>query len=104
MHKDEPWCRWTGAARLELRVRVQPRASRDELVGPHGDALKVRITAPPVEGQANKHLLRFLAKLFDVPRAQVQLEHGATGRVKRITVYDPRRLPEGIPSRSETDA
>lgn len=90
------WYRWQSPTELVLQVRVQPRASRDEIVGPHGEALKVRITAPPVEGRANEHLLRFLAAAFGVARRQVQLAQGAGSRVKRITVSSPAQLPGGI--------
>jgi len=97
MSPATPWCRWASAEKLVLQLRVQPRASRDEIVGAHGDALKVRITAPPVDGQANEHLLRFLAKSFAVPRSRISLEQGASGRVKRVTVCSPQRLPDDVP-------
>jgi uncharacterized protein len=67
-------------------VRVQPRASRTELAGRHGDALKVRISAPPVDGAANDALVRFLADRLGVPRSSVRLEAGATGRTKILAV------------------
>ena len=67
-------------------MRVQPRASRTELAGTHGDALKVRLTAPPVDGAANEALIRFLADRLDVPRAAVRLEAGAAGRWKLVAV------------------
>lgn len=92
----DAWYRWASATELSLRIRVQPRASRDEIVGAQGDALKVRLTAPPVDGKANAQLLRFLADTFDVPPSRVALEQGAGARVKRITIRAPRRLPEGI--------
>lgn len=91
----QQWYRWEGET-LVLRVRAQPRASRDELVGPHGDTLKVRITASPVEGKANVHLLRFLAKVFQVPASRVELRSGATGRNKCIAVHRPAALPAAI--------
>ena len=69
-----------------LRVKVQPRASRDEVVGPHGDGLKIRITAAPVAGAANKHLLKFLAKKLRVPRSQMSITSGATSRAKSIAI------------------
>jgi len=87
--------RWEGDA-LVLNVRVQPRASRDEIVGPHGDSLKVRITAPPVDGKANAHLVKYLAKAFGVPRARVTLLGGESGRDKRLRIDDPGRLPTCI--------
>ena len=91
-----PWYQWDGAA-LILCVRVQPRASRDEIVGPHGEELKVRITAPPVDGQANAHLIKFLAKTCRVGRAQVSLLSGESGRSKRLRIETPQVLPPGVP-------
>jgi len=69
-----------------LRVQVQTRASRDEVVGPHGDALKIRITAAPVAGAANKHLLKLLAKRLKVARSQMSIASGATSRAKSIAI------------------
>jgi len=87
------WYRWDGED-LVLTIKVQPRASRDELAEPLGDALKVRITAPPVDGKANAHLIGFLAKTFGVAKSAVLLESGDTGRNKRLRVKKPRRVPE----------
>lgn len=88
------WYQWQGE-QLLLSVRVQPRASKDEIVGPHGTAsLKVRITAPPVDGKANTHLIKFLAKSFGVAKSQVALVSGTTGRDKRLAINGPKRLPE----------
>ncbi len=89
---SEPWYQWQGDD-LALKVRVQPRASRDEIVGPHGDSLKVRITAPPVDGKANAHLIRYLAGAFGVGKGEVQIAAGETGRDKRLVINHPRRLP-----------
>jgi hypothetical protein len=69
-----------------LEVQVQPRASRDEVVGTHGDGLKIRITAAPVAGAANKHLLKFLAKKLRVARSQMSIASGATSRAKSIAI------------------
>jgi len=90
-----PWYSWQGTA-LILTVRVQPRASRDEIVGVHGEQLKIRLTAPPVDGKANQTLLKFLAKFCGVPTRQVTLLSGDSGRNKRIRIDQPRRLPEGV--------
>lgn len=88
------WYQWQGE-RLLLNVRVQPRASQDEIVGPHGtESLKVRITAPPIDGKANAHLIKFLAKAFGVPKNQVELIKGTTGRDKRLAISNPKCLPE----------
>lgn len=69
-----------------LRVRVSPRASRDGLGGEPDGALVVRLTAPPVEGEANAALVGFLARRLDVPRRAVTLRHGARGRDKTLHV------------------
>jgi len=71
---------------IRIRIHVQPRASRTELGGRHGDALKIRLAAPPVDGAANKELLDFLATRLGVPRRAVQLERGTTSREKSVTV------------------
>jgi uncharacterized protein (TIGR00251 family) len=61
---------WDGQD-LILDLHVQPRASRDEIVGVIGDRLKVRITAPPVDGKANQHLIAYLAKQFRVAKSDL---------------------------------
>ena len=87
------WYQWQGDTLL-LSVRLQPRASCDEIIGPHGaESLKVRITAPPVDGKANRHLIQFLAKAFGVAKGQISLVSGATGRDKRLAIIAPARLP-----------
>lgn len=89
---DTPWYRWEGDDLL-LSLRIQPRASKDELVGPHGDHYKVRITAPPVEGKANDLLVKFLAKSFGVSRSQVTLVSGENARNKRVCITKPSKTP-----------
>ncbi|WP_419164050.1 DUF167 domain-containing protein [Candidatus Palauibacter sp.] len=69
-----------------LRVRVQPRAGRTEVAGAHGDALRVRVAAPPVDGAANRALVRFLARRLRLPRSAVELRSGHRGRVKSVWV------------------
>jgi len=87
------WYQWQGE-RLILSVRLQPRASCDEIVGPHGtESLKIRITAPPVDGKANQHLIKYLAKAFGVAKGQVTLLSGTTGRDKRLAIDSPSKLP-----------
>jgi len=78
---------------LILTLRIQPKASRDEVCGEHGEAIRIRITAPPVEGRANTHLIGFLAKLFKVPKGRVSLISGEGGRDKVVRVQSPRELP-----------
>ena len=71
---------------VTFAVRVVPRANRNEIVGVHGDALKVRLTAPPVKGKANDALIAFLAKRLGVRKRQVEIVAGATSRRKMIRV------------------
>lgn len=71
---------------VRLRLHVQPRASRTELVGPFGDALKIRIAAPPVEGAANAELIRFLARILGVRAAAIEIVSGTDGRRKTVKV------------------
>jgi uncharacterized protein (TIGR00251 family) len=72
-----------------LAVRVTPRASKNEIVEILSDGtVKVHLTAPPVEGKANEALLKFLAKVLDVPQRQLEVIAGAGGRDKLISVID----------------
>jgi uncharacterized protein (TIGR00251 family) len=90
------WYRWEDDT-LILSIRLQPRASCDEIVGPHGaESLKVRITAPPVDGKANQHLIKYLAKTFGVSKGQVTLLKGQSGRDKLLAITAPSRFPAGI--------
>ncbi len=86
------WYRWEEDD-LILSLRVQPRSRKDEFIAPHGDHYKVRITAPPVEGKANDHILRFLAKSFGVKRSQVSMQSGQTSRNKLFRIHAPDRFP-----------
>ena len=71
---------------LEIMIHAQPRASRSEVVGLHGDALKVRLAAPPVDGAANAELIRVMAKVLGVPKSSVEVTHGHSGRSKVVRV------------------
>lgn len=75
-----------GDGRLTLRLYVQPGAGRSEAVGRHGDALKVRVAAPPERGRANEACRKLLAELFDVKEAAVALVGGETSRAKRFAL------------------
>jgi uncharacterized protein (TIGR00251 family) len=81
---------------LILKLYIQPKASRDSLVGLHGDEIKIAITAPPVDGKANIHLAKFLAKQFKVAKRQITIEKGVLGRHKQIRIRNPGQLPELI--------
>src|SRR5262249_25558895 len=71
---------------IRLTVHLQPNASKSELGGLHGDALKIRIAAPPVHGAANAALIAFLAEPLGVPRDSVRLVSGASSRRKRLEI------------------
>ncbi|HEU4855426.1 MAG TPA: DUF167 family protein [Nitrosospira sp.] len=82
--------------RLILTLHIQPGARRTEVVGPHGDALKIKLAAPPVEGAANAALLAFLAGVFGVPQRQVILRQGARSRRKIVEIRNALRGREGL--------
>lgn len=71
-------------ASVSLSVHVQPKASRTRIAGLHGDALKLCITSPPVDGKANVEVIQFFAKLFKIPKAAVILASGEASRDKRL--------------------
>lgn len=77
---SEPIERCDGGVRLHLHV--QPGAKRTEFAGRHGDAIKIRVHAPPVEGKANDELIRFLSETFSVARSSVVLVRGDKSRAK----------------------
>lgn len=81
---------------LLLRLKVQAKASKDEFCDVMENSLKVRITAPPVDGKANQHLIAFLAKQFKVSKSKVTLLSGETNREKRFRISSPKFLPPFI--------
>jgi len=87
------WRREDGAA-LVLCLHVQPGAKRTQVAGTHGDALKIRLAAPPVDGRANAELLRYLADAFGVPLRQVTLVRGESSRQKTVRVESPAQRPD----------
>ncbi len=85
----------TRSGAVRFHVHVRPRASRTECAGLHGDAVKVRVAAPPVEGAANAELIAFLARKLGVPRSAVRIVTGDRGRRKTVEVtgVDPDQVP-----------
>ena len=81
---------------LLLDVRVQPRASRSEIAGLHGERLRVRLQAPPVDGKANAALVAFIAEAFGLARTRVCIEHGLTGRDKRLRLRAAPPVPAAL--------
>lgn len=71
---------------VRIRLHVQPRAARTELAGAFGNALKVRLKSPPVDGAANEELVRFLAELLHLPRGSVELTAGHSARSKTVRI------------------
>lgn len=72
---------------VSFAVHVKPRSSREEVVGLHGDAMALRITAPPVDGAANEAVCRFFAKALRVPVGSVEIVAGQTGKAKILKVF-----------------
>ena len=87
----EGWCQWKGKDAI-VRVRVSSRASGDTITA-EADHLKIRITAPPVDGRANAHVRKLLAELFDVPKSRVVLERGTKSRIKTFRISAPGTRP-----------
>ncbi|MGC7559855.1 DUF167 family protein YggU [Pasteurella sp. PK-2025] len=79
---------------LRLRIFLQPKASKDQIVGLHDNELKITLTAPPIDGQANAHLLKFLSKAFKVPKSRIVLEKGELNRHKQVLIPNPKVIPE----------
>ena len=90
------WYRRNGGT-ITLTLHVQPGAKRSEIAGLHGESLKIRLAAPPVEGRANEALRRFIAELFAVPLRQVELKQGAQSRRKVLAVSGSKVEPENLP-------
>lgn len=81
---------------LVLKLYIQPKASRDKIVGLHGEELKIAITAPPVDGKANAHLTKFLSKQFKIAKGDIKIEKGELSRHKQIRVKSPSQIPDII--------
>ena len=77
-----------------LQVHVQPGAARTEVAGLHGDCLKIRLAARPIDGEANACLVGFLAEVLGVAKRAVSIDSGAASRRKRVSVQSPARGPE----------
>lgn len=94
------WYRIAGGCVI-LTLHIQPGAKRTEVTGIHDGALKIRIAAPPVEGQANAKLLDFLKKAFDVSSSQVILRQGSSGRRKVVEIHGSPRSPDDLVNPTE---
>lgn len=89
------WYRRNGDV-ITLTLHVQPGAKRTDVAGLHGDALKIRLAAPPIEGRANEALLKFIAESFGVSVRQVELKQGGQSRHKVVAVTGSKVEPESL--------
>lgn len=71
-----------------IKVKIVPGSSKNKIIGPYNDALKISIAAPPVEGKANKKCIAYLAKYFDVAKSKIEIISGQTSKNKLIKIYD----------------
>ena len=86
------WYRWQDNCLL-LNCRIQPRAGKDGFAEVLGEQIKIRISAPPTDGKANTHLIKFLAGEFAVPQKNISIIKGESSRQKQIRICHPGRLP-----------
>ena len=80
------WYRVAADGHITLTLHIQPGAKKTEFAGLHGDALKIRLAAPPVDGKANEALLRFVADTLGLPKSAVSLKSGQTSRRKVVEI------------------
>lgn len=81
---------------LTISLVIQPKASRDQIMGLLGDEIKIAITAPPVDGKANEHLRRYLAKICGTSYSKVTIIRGETNRHKTVKIEDYKKIPEEL--------
>lgn len=81
---------------LLLSCHLQPRASKNEFAGYHGDRLKIRVKAPPIDGKANTALIKFLAKEYGVSKASVTIDSGEASRQKLVCIKQPEKIPKSL--------
>jgi uncharacterized protein (TIGR00251 family) len=100
-----PYLRTQADGSLLLSIYVQPKSHRNAIVGLHGDAVKLRLTAPPIDGKANKAVIAFWAKFLKIPKSAVTIKSGLQSRMKKILLQGAdeeqiRRLVEQRPERA----
>jgi hypothetical protein len=86
------WYRQAADGRITLTLHIQPGAKKTEVAGQHGDALKIRLAAPPVDGKANEALVKFIAETLGIARSEVSIKSGHTSRRKVVEIDNPTRL------------
>ncbi len=85
------WYRVAADGRITLTLHIQPGAKKTEFAGLHGDALKIRLAAPPVDGKANEALVRFVAETLGLAKSAVELKSGQTSRRKVLEIVGADR-------------
>ncbi|WP_028881567.1 DUF167 family protein [Teredinibacter turnerae] len=80
---------------LILHCVLQPKASSDAFAGLQADRLKIRITAPPTDGKANAHLVKYLARQFGVAKSNIEIVRGQLSRQKTLQIHHPKHIPAG---------
>ncbi len=91
---------WRGKDLL-LNIHVKPRAKENAITGLHGDRLKLRINAPPVDNKANQHIINYLANEFSVKQSEIKLMSGQKHRDKQMRIKQPTQLPGWFKSLSD---
>jgi hypothetical protein len=94
------WLRVAADGRITLTLHIQPGAKKTEFAGLHGDALKIRLAAPPVDGKANEALIRFIAETLGLTKSNVDLKSGQTSRRKVLEIHGA--TPEAVARLAET--
>ena len=95
-HWDETEENNNGIKVLHLFIRVQTNATKDEFAEVLDERIKLRLTAQPIDGKANKHLVKLLAKIFKVPKSNIRIKKGISSRNKHLIISNPQKLPENI--------
>lgn len=103
-----PYLRTLPDGSLLLTLHVQPRAKKNQLAGLHNDALKIRLTTPPIEGRANKAIVDFLAGKLHLPKSAISIKSGLQSRIKLILISGcseekARKILLGKNTKEETD-
>lgn len=77
---------------LIIKIKVEPRSSKSAIVGPYGDALKVKLTSPPVEGKANKELIDLLSKELKIPKRDIEIISGQSSKNKVVRIIGINKI------------
>ena len=73
---------------IDLKIKLIPRSSSNSILGREGDVLKVKVTSPPIEGLANKALIKLLSKKLNIPKSSIEIRSGLRSRLKTVRIND----------------